>query len=370
MPDTNEFVLRDKGARHGTYIMHNRVPERGQVVIQDQDVISFGGQMHLACDGECFSNPHVYVFTDAHWPTDSVAELVKQARGRPTPTSDAQRPMHGTHAGAWPLPPAHAQSVEKLASRTGRRKRVRDQLDELMSPDIPKAIRQRAERLAEIEIHIQVRETNLLTAYACLTRVLKTTGGGGPPSLASIASDVMMEDAALSQSMLNGTRMDGWLKASRIEPKRKLLEGWIDAASVEQGVTCAICMEIMCYPHSLSCGHAFCARCISEAFVHHVRCPVCRKTPLCPPAPAFQLKEVADMAAKALDRETQLRREMQPASVVGFPCQRSQSNPFGLNTTLFTWLPVPNEIYDRIRRLVILWRSGAFNGNQSAGAGT
>lgn len=56
-----------------------------------------------------------------------------------------------------------------------------------------------------------------------------------------------------------------------------------------QAAECAICLEPICWPHRLACGHAFHASCLQkwgtlqEAMRRPGSCPMCR-APLHPPA--------------------------------------------------------------------------------------
>lgn len=45
------------------------------------------------------------------------------------------------------------------------------------------------------------------------------------------------------------------------------------------GLQCAICIDLLCHPVSLSCSHTFCRKCLVDAFTDHTEsfaCPLCR----------------------------------------------------------------------------------------------
>jgi hypothetical protein len=44
-----------------------------------------------------------------------------------------------------------------------------------------------------------------------------------------------------------------------------------------EGLTCAICMDLILSCRISVCGHAFCHQCIQECLVRRKECPQCRK---------------------------------------------------------------------------------------------
>lgn len=69
-----------------------------------------------------------------------------------------------------------------------------------------------------------------------------------------------------------------------------------NAAALE----CSICLELLCQPLALPCGHAYCRRCLAAAFRTERRCPLCRR----------EAPDYLDPAAMAVDAtlERVLRR--------------------------------------------------------------
>ena len=47
--------------------------------------------------------------------------------------------------------------------------------------------------------------------------------------------------------------------------------------SIQKEFTCAICHELFVRPHTLSCSHSYCERCIISWMKRHQDCPTCRK---------------------------------------------------------------------------------------------
>jgi hypothetical protein len=57
-----------------------------------------------------------------------------------------------------------------------------------------------------------------------------------------------------------------------------------ERTATDKGLQCPVCVDILCRPVGLACGHALCRSCLCDVIEHEgsVRCPVCREA-----APAF-----------------------------------------------------------------------------------
>ena len=54
----------------------------------------------------------------------------------------------------------------------------------------------------------------------------------------------------------------------------------MDIDTVDNNLSCPICMDVMCEPFKTQCGHAFCRTCIYRAKIispDGQKCPICRQ---------------------------------------------------------------------------------------------
>jgi len=62
---------------------------------------------------------------------------------------------------------------------------------------------------------------------------------------------------------------------------------YVPIEEYRQNFTCPVCLQILCNPCLLSCGHRFCWSCLSQASMKIQACPVCKKTQVIDPNNLF-----------------------------------------------------------------------------------
>jgi len=83
------------------------------------------------------------------------------------------------------------------------------------------------------------------------------------------------------------------------------------ATLMGEELVCAICLGLLCGPHTLPCGHSFCGQCIYQHRAHativtaHAGCPSCRAPlPRTPPKLSTQLSNFLDRVRPTLQTQT------------------------------------------------------------------
>ena len=47
-------------------------------------------------------------------------------------------------------------------------------------------------------------------------------------------------------------------------------------SSLTSILECQLCLNLICEPVSISCGHSFCKVCLAKSLKHRKKCPICR----------------------------------------------------------------------------------------------
>jgi hypothetical protein len=97
---------------------------------------------------------------------------------------------------------------------------------------------------------------------------------------------------------------------NRVDEQLQLAQNQVD--QMREHLTCSICLELLQYPHVLSCGHSFCPDCLQQVFQATKRsCPSCRAPVASKPARNLALSGVVSLHAANLpteERQAWLRR--------------------------------------------------------------
>ncbi|MCJ1394751.1 hypothetical protein MMC18_007631 [Xylographa bjoerkii] len=140
----------------------------------------------------------------------------------------------------------------------------------------------------------------------------------------------------------NGSGDSGNAIAPKTDSTGGLLQILEDTVDDLRGlVSCRVCVRPMYEPYTISCGHTFCYSCLAQWFQNHKSnktCPDCRATVKQQPAPAYLVREMAQIFVARAElmpvgetTEEHLTAKQEEASIV----ERDRSNTDSKSGGLF-----------------------------------
>lgn len=96
----------------------------------------------------------------------------------------------------------------------------------------------------------------------------------------------------------------------------------------EDDLTCAICYEIFMGPVNLSCGHVFCASCLTEWLEKTKDCPTCREPTAAEPGRALVIESIAEKFYQG--QAARLENKGDPAGATAMRDQRAKRSQCAL----------------------------------------
>eukprot|EP00002_Diphylleia_rotans_P039987 TRINITY_DN9394_c0_g1_i2.p1 TRINITY_DN9394_c0_g1~~TRINITY_DN9394_c0_g1_i2.p1 ORF type:complete len:471 (+),score=92.08 TRINITY_DN9394_c0_g1_i2:110-1522(+) len=246
-----EWKIKDEGSMNGTFVNGFRVLTEK---IKDGDIITFGGGSNVQI-GECYQENHSgfqYQFKDLSGkpeklsnttPRQSNAEILSFSLDQSYPPPSEKSKNSGTFSHPCALSKNdNEQEKVSLQSRSSITRDVQTETEDVVhpEPDSNRASHEQQRMLCE-DLFVWMESNRDLRAQL------------------KIVQDNMSKSIGDSE---------------RIYQRKEALEA--SMKGILEGLSCAICSDVMFQSIMLECSHYFCSECYSKWSASKKECPICR----------------------------------------------------------------------------------------------